>query len=100
AARAPLVIAWPARAGGALTCVTGGPPPPIVRHPDGTVDVLRDGRHSVLGVTMAPRALGRVPFPRGATLVASTDGLIERRGTTIDVSVERLAAQVAAAGDL
>jgi GAF domain-containing protein/CHASE1-domain containing sensor protein len=85
---------------GALTYVTAGHPPPIVRHPDGTVDVLRDGRHSVLGVTMAPRALGRVPFARGATLVAYTDGLIERRGTTIDVSVERLAAQVAAAGDL
>jgi CHASE1-domain containing sensor protein len=85
---------------GALTYVTAGHPPPIVRHPDGTVDVLRDGRHSVLGVTVAPRALGRVRLAPGATLVAYTDGLIERRGTTIDVSVERLAAQVADAGDL
>ncbi len=84
---------------GALTYVTAGHPPPLVRHPDGTVDVLRDGRHSVLGVTMAPRALGRVRFAPGATLVAYTDGLIERRGTTIDVSVERLAAQVADIGD-
>jgi GAF domain-containing protein len=97
---ATLVIAVLDPARGALTYVTAGHPPPIVRQPDGTVDVLRDGRHSVLGVTVAPRALGRVRFGPGATLLAYTDGLIERRGTTIDVSVERLADQVAAAGDL
>ncbi len=97
---ATLVIAVLDPQRGAVTYVTAGHPPPIVRHADGTVDVLRDGRHSVLGVTVAPRALGRVRFAPGSTLVTYTDGLIERRGTSIDVSVELLAAQVAAAGDL
>jgi hypothetical protein len=36
-----------------------------------------------------------VPFPPGATLIAYTDGLIERRGIDIEVAVSRLATQVA-----
>jgi serine phosphatase RsbU (regulator of sigma subunit) len=35
-----------------------------------------------------------VPFPAGSVVVAYTDGLIEVRGEAIDVSVERLRAQV------
>ena len=92
---ATLVVAVIDAGANSVSYVTAGHPPPLVRRPDGTIDVLADGHHSVLGVNLAPRPAGRAPFPSGSVLVAYTDGLIERRGTTIDASVERLAAQLA-----
>jgi CHASE1-domain containing sensor protein/GAF domain-containing protein len=74
-----------------------GHPPPIVRLPSGEVVVLEDGRQPLLGIPMTARPAGEHPFPLGATLVCYTDGLVERRGETIDESVERLAQIV---GDL
>jgi serine phosphatase RsbU (regulator of sigma subunit) len=42
-----------------------------------------------------------VPIPAGATLVAFTDGLIERRGEDLDVGLERMRrAAVASNGSL
>jgi serine phosphatase RsbU (regulator of sigma subunit) len=92
---ATLVVAVIDRAADSVSYVTAGHPPPIVRRPGGAVEVLRDGHHSVLGVEVAPRPPGRAAFPPGSTLVVYTDGLIERRDTTIDVSIGRLADQVA-----
>jgi GAF domain-containing protein len=94
---ATLVVAVIDPVAGAVSYVTAGHPPPLVRRPGGEVDVLRDGHHSVLGVDLAPRPPGRADFPPGSTLVAYTDGLIERRDTTIDVAISRLAARLAAA---
>jgi GAF domain-containing protein/CHASE1-domain containing sensor protein len=85
---------------GSLGYVTAGHPPPLLRRPDGTVQVLRHGRHPVLGVDLGPRPAGCVEFPPGSTLVAYTDGLIERPGTPIDVSIDELAEQVAGEPDM
>lgn len=71
-----------------------GHPPPIVRHPDGEVVVLPDGRQPLLGIPMTARPAGDHPFPVGSVLICYTDGLIERRGETIDDSVARLAATI------
>ncbi|HKE76708.1 MAG TPA: SpoIIE family protein phosphatase, partial [Acidimicrobiales bacterium] len=94
---ATLVLAVIDPAAGTVSYVTAGHPPPMVRRPGGEVDMLRDGHHSVLGVDLAPRPEGRADFPPGSTLVAYTDGLIERRDTTIDVAISRLAARLSAA---
>jgi hypothetical protein len=40
---------------------------------------------------MEPQAPADAPFPVGAVLVCYTDGLIERRDESIDVSIARLA---------
>jgi serine phosphatase RsbU (regulator of sigma subunit) len=75
-----------------------GHPPPLVRMPDGEVVVLLEGRQPLLGIPMTARPAGDHPFPVGAVLICYTDGLIERRGETIDDSVGRLAAAIAELG--
>jgi serine phosphatase RsbU (regulator of sigma subunit) len=82
-----------------LTYVSAGHPPPLVRRPGGTVDVLTGGRHSVLGIEIEPRPPGNLVMPAGATLVAYTDGLIERRDRTIDAGVALLADELRSAPD-
>ena len=71
--------------------VNAGHLPPLVLGPDGQVSQL-DGPHSLpIGVRPHGRyqaAEGRLE--PGATLVLYTDGLIERRGESIDVGIERL----------
>jgi Stage II sporulation protein E (SpoIIE)/GAF domain len=81
-------------AAGEVSYVTAGHPPPLLRLADGTVHTLTGGRHSVLGVDLAPHPTGRAAFTPGSTLIVYTDGLIERRGTTIDRSIAGLAQQV------
>lgn len=71
--------------------VAAGHPPPLLRRPDGTIEVLRHGRHPVLGLDGGIRPAGCAAFPPGSTLVAYTDGLIEKRGTPIDASIDHLA---------
>ena len=44
-----------------------------------------------LGLEGFDRRTLRVPFRAGATLLAFTDGLVERRGEDIDAGLERLA---------
>jgi len=83
--------------GAAVRYVTAGHPPALVRRPSGAVDTLTGGRHSVLGIDLAPKPAGYAAFPVGSTLVMYTDGLIERRGTDIDASVAGLAADLGAA---
>jgi len=81
-------------AGGAIDYVTAGHPPALVRQPGGAVHALTGGRHSVLGIDLAAKPVGYVPFPVGATLVVYTDGLIERRDTEIATSVDQLVVRV------
>jgi len=83
-------------AAGTLTYVVAGHPPPLLRRPDGTVEVLDDGRRPLLGVPGKVPVPAARPFPEGSVLVAYTDGLIERRGERLDASVERLAAALGA----
>jgi serine phosphatase RsbU (regulator of sigma subunit) len=72
--------------------VSAGHPPPLLRDPDGAVEVLMDGRRTVLGVP--PREACRIasrPFAPGCTFVAYTDGLVERRNEDLLESIDRLA---------
>lgn len=73
-----------------------GHPPPMVISPDGTVDVLRTTPDLLLGLdadqVRADHVHGLVP---GATVLLYTDGLVERRGASIDDGLGWLASTVA-----
>jgi serine phosphatase RsbU (regulator of sigma subunit) len=70
---------------------SAGHPPPILALPDREAKLLEVGRDLPLGVTLDhPRTTTAVRLPPGATLVLYTDGLIERRGESLDVGLERL----------
>jgi serine phosphatase RsbU (regulator of sigma subunit) len=82
-----------------LTYAVAGHPPPVVRTPSRDPLLLEDGRQPILGIGVEGVTIADHPFPPGSLLVAYTDGLIERRGQSIDVSLERLVANVADAPD-
>ena len=75
--------------------------PPLLRHPDGTVETLDSDADLMLGVDpAASRAERVVTLLPGATLVLYTDGLVERRDATLDHGINRLAQAVAEHGHL
>ena len=68
-----------------------GHPPPLLVGPDGAVELLTRPRNLLLGVgTETPREEHTLPLPAGSTVVLYTDGLVERRGTTLDEGLDRL----------
>ncbi|MEV6686517.1 SpoIIE family protein phosphatase [Streptomyces sp. NPDC051130] len=78
---------------------SAGHPPPLLRHPDGTVERIG----GVLGV---PLGVGGVPFrstgtriPEGAVVALYTDGLVEARGQDIDTGIDALSDQLRAPVD-
>ena len=85
----------PATPGGArLTWSNAGHPPPIVVRPDGTTEVL-DGADADLLLGIDPATARRtraatVPF--GSTVLLYTDGLVERRGRSLDQGIGELSA--------
>jgi serine phosphatase RsbU (regulator of sigma subunit)/anti-sigma regulatory factor (Ser/Thr protein kinase) len=70
---------------------SAGHPPPLVLYPEGRAEFLEGGRGLPLG-TVADTSYTQdvVQIPVGTTLVLYTDGLIERRGSTIDEGLELL----------
>jgi serine phosphatase RsbU (regulator of sigma subunit) len=76
-----------------------GHPYPLVLAGDGTSSYLRGGRALPLGARQgrAP-AVQTVTLSEGSTLVLYTDGLIERRGRSLDEGFARLADVVGSAG--
>jgi serine phosphatase RsbU (regulator of sigma subunit) len=83
----------PGGEGGAqiVTWSNAGHPPPLLVHPDRHVDVLDGGHGSALGVVIdSPRPDARIELPKRATLLLYTDGLIERRGESLDDGLTRL----------
>jgi len=68
-----------------------GHPPPVLAAPgrDAALVEVRVTPPVGAGRT-APRASTTLPFPSGGVLVFYTDGLVERRGESIDVGLERL----------
>ncbi|WP_337062257.1 SpoIIE family protein phosphatase [Kineococcus sp. G2] len=78
-----------------------GHPPPVVLTPDGRVEVLRTDPDLLLGMDAgfqrADHVHGLVP---GATVLLYTDGLVERRGASIDDGVDWLAGTAARFADL
>lgn len=75
-----------------LEAVIAGHLPPLLIDPDDRVRLLEQKPGLPVGVRDGNdyEAL-RYPFPTGSRLLLYTDGLIERRGESIDVGVQRLA---------
>ena len=68
-----------------------GHPPPLVVFPDRRAEFLEGGRGLPLGAGTETRYTQEiVDLPVGSTLVLYSDGLVERRGESIDVGLERL----------
>jgi len=73
-----------------LTFTSAGHPPPLLIDPDGPASYLMEARSPPLGVTRAWYAEATFTIRSGSTLILYTDGLIERRQGSIDVSMEAL----------
>ncbi|MGY1857512.1 SpoIIE family protein phosphatase [Modestobacter sp. SYSU DS0290] len=75
-----------------------GHPPPVLLDASGRARLLTsgDGRADLLlGVdAAAPRSSAWATLPAGATLLLYTDGLVERRGESLDEGTDRLVATV------
>ena len=74
--------------------------PPVLREPTGAIRVLDGGGDLLLGLDAATARTDRTtPLPPGSTLVLFTDGLVERRDSSLDVGVQRVVDAVAALGE-
>ena len=74
-----------------------GHPPLLLRDPDGTLAMLGEARGPLISFGAGDRPEQVVTFLPGSCLVLFTDGLVERRGETIDAGFARLGAAFAAA---
>jgi serine phosphatase RsbU (regulator of sigma subunit)/anti-sigma regulatory factor (Ser/Thr protein kinase) len=80
-----------------ISLVSAGHLPALLVHPDGRAELLHHGQGPPLGIGPWHRYAAReLEFPVGSVLLLYTDGLIERRGESIDRGFERL---LAAAGE-
>ncbi|RZI90113.1 MAG: serine/threonine-protein phosphatase, partial [Microbacterium sp.] len=77
---------------GDITLANAGHPPPVVITADGTGTLVRVPVGPPLGTGQGSYTTSTVNLPSGATLVGYTDGLVERRGEDIEVSLDRLVA--------
>jgi serine phosphatase RsbU (regulator of sigma subunit) len=73
-----------------LRYVRAGHPPPMIRHADGSIVVLDAAGTTPIGVAGRDAVVGEAELPPGSVIVAYTDGLVERRGETLDVGIDRL----------
>jgi serine phosphatase RsbU (regulator of sigma subunit)/anti-sigma regulatory factor (Ser/Thr protein kinase) len=81
---------------GVCRYASAGHPPPLAVFLDGRVEYLEGGRGLPLGTGMASRyRQGVLEVPHGGVLLFYTDGLIERRGRSLDEGLERLRAAAA-----
>lgn len=84
---------------GFTQAVRAGHPQPVLRHPDGTTEVMDLPGGVVLGVDPdATYPVTDLRLAPGAVLALFTDGLIEQSGTDIDVGIERVRGMVADVG--
>jgi serine phosphatase RsbU (regulator of sigma subunit)/GAF domain-containing protein/anti-sigma regulatory factor (Ser/Thr protein kinase) len=80
---------------GELVYSSAGHPPPILVDADGTTRTLDDGHTIPVGLRPdRPRPEAHVTVPAGATLLLYTDGLVERRGSSLDHGIARAAVLV------
>ena len=88
----------PAHAGqdAMLRWANAGHPPPMLRTPDGAVELLTDASSVLIGATlgslpaMNQRPEAQRAMPSGSTLLLYTDGLVEDRSRDIDEGIETL----------
>jgi anti-sigma regulatory factor (Ser/Thr protein kinase) len=87
------------RDSGALEMVNAGHPPPVVRGPDGRVEILAIPPSPPLGATPHTRyeAFSAKLAP-GSTLLLYTDGLVERRNAPISAGMDAVRRALAAEG--
>jgi serine phosphatase RsbU (regulator of sigma subunit)/anti-sigma regulatory factor (Ser/Thr protein kinase)/transcriptional regulator with GAF, ATPase, and Fis domain len=75
---------------GELVYSSAGHPPPILVDADGSIRLLDDGHTIPLGLRPdRPRPEAHVMVPPRATLLLYTDGLVERRGSSLDHGIAR-----------
>ncbi|EPJ42773.1 hypothetical protein STAFG_0169 [Streptomyces afghaniensis 772] len=75
---------------GTCTAASAGHLPPAVLRPDGGIEVLWPPAGPPIGTGLGGYESFTVRMDPGTTLLLYTDGLVERRGTDIDVSVQAL----------
>jgi serine phosphatase RsbU (regulator of sigma subunit)/anti-sigma regulatory factor (Ser/Thr protein kinase) len=77
---------------------SAGHPPPVVAFPDGRVELLEGGRGLPLGTGIESKyRQDTYELPAGSTVVLYTDGLVERRGRSIDEGLADLRSAVGGA---
>jgi anti-sigma regulatory factor (Ser/Thr protein kinase) len=85
---------------GVLRYCVAGHPPPLLLGPDGAGTFLWEGRSGPLGVSGATeRVEATAVLEAGSTVVLYSDGLFERRGELLDVSLGRLRTEAVAHRD-
>ena len=85
--------------GRTLEIASAGHPPPLIVRPDGSVGFIDHPRSVPLGVPAAShRQTGSCQVEPGSLVLLYTDGLVERRGTSITDGLDRLAQVAATAG--
>ncbi|MFI1506972.1 SpoIIE family protein phosphatase [Streptomyces sp. NPDC020597] len=78
---------------------TAGHPPPLLRRPDGGVEILRLPPGLLLGIDPdVSYSSTEVALPPGSVLAFYTDGLVEAPGVDLDDAVDALARQLERAG--
>jgi PAS domain S-box-containing protein len=81
-----------------LEVANAGHPPVLLRGPEGEVRMLDSATGMLVGVDASSRRITRVvEVPPGSSLVAYTDGLVERPGEDMDSGIGELAQRLAAA---
>jgi serine phosphatase RsbU (regulator of sigma subunit)/anti-sigma regulatory factor (Ser/Thr protein kinase) len=85
---------------GELEMVNAGHLPPLLLGGDGLARLLDQAACLPIGMRAAARYESRrYPFPAGSVLLLYTDGLVERRGESIEEGLERLRAAALLATD-
>ena len=88
---ATMVVARLEPATQTLTYASAGHVPGVLLQPDGTARLLEAPGSVPLDAVAEPRRGElQVDFPPGSTLVLYSDGLIERRGESLDVGLRRI----------
>ena len=73
-----------------VSMVVAGHPPPFLLPRGGPSRFVTEEGSPVLGLGLVPRPSVHTPFSRGDLLLVYTDGLVERRGESIEVGLARL----------
>ncbi len=89
---ATAVVAALNPASGDVEYASAGHPYALLRDPGGRATLLDAAQGPMLGTTRHAYASARAKIPPGGALAMLTDGLVERRGESLSVGFDRLAA--------